>query len=168
MIRAAIYARLPIEGNHNLKPCIERIKEEKGTLVSVFTDYSQDGFDFDRPEFKRMELCTKDGIIDLVVVPSLMQFCRDISKALEKVRELKKHGVSIIFCDFSCDDISEEEQEAFNCLLDEAISKHSTTYGKDDKEEDEIHSCLEHMEGYIDDYQIVDESFFSEEADTDD
>ena len=29
-------------------------------------------------------------------------------------------------------------------------------------------SLNKEMEGYIDDYQIVDESFFSEEADTDD
>ena len=58
---------------------------------------------------------------------------------------------------------------AFNALLDETLGIHSSkTYGIGDSVEDEISSDIEHMEGYIDDFQIVDEAFLDEEVENDD
>ena len=91
MQRAAIYARLPEKGEHDLGQCLNIIKEGKSSLTNVYVDFGQSGFDFERPEFRKLELCVRERLVDMVVIPSLMQFCRDISKALAKIREFKSH-----------------------------------------------------------------------------
>ena len=169
MQRAAIYARLPEKGEHDLEQCLNIIKEGKSSLTNVYVDFGQGGFDFERPEFRKLELCVRERLVDMVVIPSLMQFCRDISKALAKIREFKSHGIAVYFCDLSVKDMADDEQEAFNALLDETLGIHpSKTYGVGDSVEDEISSDIEHMEGYIDDFQIVDEAFLDEEVENDD
>ena len=118
MLRTAIYARFPKKGEHDLEQCYVLMKKENGMLTNIFIDLGQNGFVFDRLEFKKLELCVKKRLVDMVVIPSLMHFCRDISKALEKIKTFKSYGTRVYFCDLKVHDVSTDEQESFNSLLD--------------------------------------------------
>ena len=162
MPKTVIYARLPINGKHDFSDCYQFIKNKDYELLSQFIDIGENGYDFDRPEFNRMMLFVKEGVVDLIVAPTLLEFSRDISKAAKMIKEIKSYGCSIHFCDIK--GVSED----FVGLLDDALNENKVTYGKEDIKEDELHSKHEDMEIYMDDFQVVDKSLFDEEEETDD
>ena len=161
MPKTVIYSRIPIKGDHDLSECYKFIKDKEYELISSFIDIGEDGYDFDRKEFNRMRAFIKEGIIDVIVVTSLSEFSRDISKAVEMIKEIESYNVSIHFCDIS------GVKEDFVGLLDEAINKNNVTFGNDDVVEDEFHSKHDDMEDFLNDFEVVDKSLFDMGEDDD-
>ena len=169
MPKAAIYARLAIKGGHDFGGCLKKIDEAGYKKPMLFLDINEDGYDFDRPEFKRMMICVKEGIVDYVIVPSILQFTRDMSDALEAMETFRKAGASVYFLDIGMgSEDFDKNPESFIKLLDQAFSlKDSETYGEGDVTEEELASKKGDFEIYIDDLQIVDDSLFDKEEDDD-
>ena len=119
MLRSAIYARMSTRGRFDFEDCLSLIYEENGEIVANFIDISQDGYSFNRPEYQRMKKCINDGLLDLIVVPSFVEFSRDISSALNEIAFIKSKGTKIIFCDIDLDlDEIDITSEAFKKVLD--------------------------------------------------
>ena len=163
MMKTAIYARLAMSGYFDFRKCFETIVENNGALVESFIDISQDGYSYDRPEYNRLKKSVNEGKLDYVVVPSLLQFSRNLSGILEEITFLKTRGVRVFFCDIDMDsDEIDETSESFKKVLDAALdSAQNETFGKNDVLEDEVHAKKEHIEDYIDDFQVVDKKCFS-------
>ena len=53
---------------------------------------------------------------------------------------------------------SESFKKVLDSLLDESIHK---TFGQNDEVEDELHANKDHIEDYMDDFQVVDEKLFN-------
>lgn len=163
MEKAAIYARLSSSGRYDFKDCVETIKAYGWKHVANFVDIAQDGYSFDRPEYQRMKRCINDGLVDNVIFPSFLDFTRDVSSALEEIEYAKERGATFYFCDIdiSSDDIdvtSESFKKVLDSLLDGSIHK---TFGQNDEVEDELHANKDHIEDYMDDFQVVDEKLFN-------
>ena len=158
MLRSAIYARLSIKGRFNFEDSLSLIYEEGGEITANFIDIGQDGYSFDRPEYQRMKKCINDGLLDLIVVPSFVEFSRDVSKALEEINFIKKKGVKIIFADIDLDmDEVDITSDSFKKVLDAVLDAFPIeTIGKDKEIEDELHANKNHIEDYMDDFQVVD------------
>ena len=158
MLRSAIYARMSTRGRFDFEDCLSLIYEENGEIVANFIDISQDGYSFNRPEYQRMKKCINDGLLDLIVVPSFVEFSRDISNALNEIAFIKSKGTKIIFCDIDLDlDEIDITSEAFKKVLDALLDAFPLeTLGKNNEIEDELYANKDHIEDYMDDFQVVD------------
>ena len=169
MAKVAIYARLGVYGNHDFCECLEVIKNKGYEKPMLFIDIDEDGYDFDRPEFKRMMTCVKEGIVDFVITPSILQFTRNMSDALEIMEIFKKKHTSIYFVDIKMgSEDFDKDSESFIKLLDNVFQVQIfETYGNNNEREEELASKKDNFEMYIDDFQIVDEALFDKEGNHD-
>lgn len=67
-------------------------------LFEVFADEGISGTNTKkRKEFQRMIACAENGDIDLIITKEVSRFARNIVDTISITRELKKHGVYVIF-----------------------------------------------------------------------
>lgn len=67
-------------------------------LYEIFADEGISGTNTKkRSEFKRMIACAKEGDFDLIVTKEISRFARNTLDSIYYTRDLKKHGVGVIF-----------------------------------------------------------------------
>lgn len=67
-------------------------------LYEVFADEGISGTNTKkRSEFKRMIACAKEGDFDLIITKEISRFARNTLDSIYYTRDLKKHGVGVIF-----------------------------------------------------------------------
>ena len=75
---------------------IERNPDWK--LYEIFADEGISGTNTKkRSEFKRMIACAKEGDFDLIITKEISRFARNTLDSIYYTRDLKKHGVGVIF-----------------------------------------------------------------------
>ncbi|MCI9492187.1 MAG: recombinase family protein [Lachnospiraceae bacterium] len=104
--RVAAYCRVSTENEDQansfesqrryFKQYIER--NPSWELYGIFADEGISGTNTKkRKEFNRMVACAKDGEFDLVITKEISRFARNTLDSIYYTRELKKHGVGVIF-----------------------------------------------------------------------
>ena len=67
-------------------------------LYEIFADEGISGTNTKkRSEFKRMIACAKEGDFDLIITKEISRFARNTLDSIYYTRDLKKHGVGVIF-----------------------------------------------------------------------
>ena len=67
-------------------------------LYKIFADEGITGTNTKkRKEFNRMITCAKNGEIDLIITKEISRFARNTLDSIYYTRDLKKHGVGVIF-----------------------------------------------------------------------
>ena len=67
-------------------------------LYEIFADEGISGTNTQkRSEFKRMIACAKEGDFDLIITKEISRFARNTLDSIYYTRDLKKHGVGVIF-----------------------------------------------------------------------
>ncbi|MCL2378133.1 MAG: recombinase family protein [Defluviitaleaceae bacterium] len=78
------------------KDYIERMPDWE--LCEIFADKGTTGTNTKkRKEFHRMIACAKHGDFDLIITKEISRFARNTLDSIHHTRELKKHGVGVIF-----------------------------------------------------------------------
>ena len=105
-IRVAAYCRVSTSSDVQLgsletqmKIFEQRIREHPGwELVNIYADEGISGTCVSRrKQFQRMIRDAESGKIDFIITKSLSRFARNTMECLKYVRELKSHGVYILF-----------------------------------------------------------------------
>lgn len=170
MLNAVIYARLPSKGEFDFERCLYIIRKEKGALSGTFIDLCRSGYTFDRPEYRRMKESINAKKVDMVVMPSFVQFSRNISEAIKEIESMKEMGIAVFFCDIGIDSRAiDTTSESFKKILDAALEAFPfETSGEEDHIEFDLCGSMEHIEEYMGDFQVVDKSLFDQEDGGDD
>jgi site-specific DNA recombinase len=103
--RVAAYARVSLEKEtmlHSLSAQVsyysEKIQLHPGwRYAGVYADEALTGTKEERPEFQRLLMDCRAGLIDMVITKSVSRFARNTVTLLEVVRELKELGVDVFF-----------------------------------------------------------------------
>ena len=66
-------------------------------FVGVFADEAISGTTDARPEFQRMITLAKNGYIDIIYTKSISRFSRNVKDLLDYCKDLKDHGVDVVF-----------------------------------------------------------------------
>ena len=73
-------------------------KSPNWKLVQIYADEGISGTNTKkRSEFKRMIACAKEGDFDLIITKEISRFARNTLDSIYNTRDLKKHGVGVIF-----------------------------------------------------------------------
>ena len=81
---------------HYFRQYIERNPDWE--LYEIFADEGISGTNTKkRSEFKRMIACAKEGDFDLIITKEISRFARNTLDSIYYTRDLKKHGVGVIF-----------------------------------------------------------------------
>lgn len=67
------------------------------TLAGVYADEAKTGTKDSRPEFARLIVDCRNGLVDMIVTKSVSRFARNTVTTLETVRELKELGIDVLF-----------------------------------------------------------------------
>lgn len=104
--RVAAYCRVSTESEEqansleNQKQYFEKLINENPdwTLYEIFSDEGKSGTNTEnRPEFKRMLDCARNGEIDLIVTKEISRFARNLIDCLQYTQELFNLGVEVRF-----------------------------------------------------------------------
>lgn len=104
-VRVAVYARVSSEKDatyHSLEAQTDYYEQyiaarQDWELVGIYSDNGISGTTINRPEFQRMLVDCRNGMIDLVVTKSITRFARNTVTLLETIRELKSLGIDCYF-----------------------------------------------------------------------
>lgn len=105
-LKVAVYVRVSTKSDEQLhsygtqfayyKNLIEN--EENFEMVDIYADEGISGTNIEkRIEFQRMIIDAKNGKIDRIITKSISRFARNTIDSIITVRELKSHGVSVLF-----------------------------------------------------------------------
>jgi DNA invertase Pin-like site-specific DNA recombinase len=105
LTRTAAYCRVSLGTDHMLRSLAaqisyynELIQNRRGwEFAGVYADKAKTGTKDTRPEFQRLLVDCRAGLIDLVITKSITRFARNTVTLLETVRELKLLDVDVFF-----------------------------------------------------------------------
>ncbi|MEA4922811.1 MAG: recombinase family protein, partial [Eubacteriaceae bacterium] len=66
-------------------------------LAGIYHDFGISGFKEKRPGFQRMMEDARNGKMDMIITKSITRFARNTDTVLKATRELKEHGIGVLF-----------------------------------------------------------------------
>ena len=106
VLRVAAYCRVSTGSDAQLES-LDAQKTHYENYINGREDWEFAGLYFDegisgtntkkRSEFKRMIACAKEGDFDLIITKEISRFARNTLDSIYYTRDLKKHGVGVIF-----------------------------------------------------------------------